>query len=62
MNASADSPSRSPLTKYDTISFASASIAVNVHASPAPSGAAFSTFFCTGALMVGLEISPDRLI
>ena len=42
-----DSPERSPTAK-ETISLLSASSAVHVHTSPAPSGAAFAvaTFFC----------------
>ena len=41
MNASGVSPSRSPANRHDVISFESASSAVNVQTSPAPSGAAF---------------------
>src|SRR5271168_2364327 len=47
MNQAAQSPSRPP-TKCEMISFVSASIAVQVHVSPAPSMRFFiaATFFC----------------
>jgi hypothetical protein len=51
MNAMAYSPSRPP-TSQETISFEFASIAVQVHLSPAPSTGLFlaATFFCFAAV------------
>ena len=62
MNQRAQSPSR-PTTKCKTISFVSASIAVQVHVSPAPSTGAFmlATFFCFAAVKHQISSICTRL-